>query len=70
MKTILKLHDLVPRIPELRFRKPINWEIKEGEQWAIIGPNGAGKTLLADLMQKKLALREGEIIFHEPQIRN
>ena len=24
MKTILKLHDLVPRIPELRFRKPIN----------------------------------------------
>lgn len=67
MKTILKLHDLVPRIPELRFRKPINWEIKEGEQWAIIGPNGAGKTLLADLMQKKLALREGEIIFHEDE---
>ena len=35
MKTILKLHNLVPRIPELRFQEPIDWEIKEGEQWRL-----------------------------------
>lgn len=28
----------------------INWEIKQGERWALSGPNGAGKTTLLSLI--------------------
>ena len=51
----------VPRMPELQFPEPVNWTIREGEQWAVVGPNGAGKTLLADLLQRKIALKAGEV---------
>ena len=27
------------------------------------GPNGAGKTLIADIMQRKFAFKEGEVVF-------
>lgn len=61
--TIVGIKNAVTRLPELRFTEPVNWEINEGEQWAIVGPNGSGKTLIADLMQRKFALKEGEIVF-------
>ena len=48
-------------MPELQFPEPVNWTIREGEQWAVVGPNGAGKTLLADLLQRKMALKAGEV---------
>lgn len=62
-KTIVSIKNAVTRLPELRFSEPVNWEINEGEQWAIVGPNGSGKTLIADLMQRKFALKEGEVAF-------
>lgn len=62
-KAIVNLQNVVTRLPELRFATPFNWSVREGEQWAIVGPNGAGKTLIADLMQRKFALKEGEITF-------
>lgn len=62
-KTIVSLHNVVTRLPELRFAEPFSWSVKEVEQWAIIGPNGSGKTLIADMMQRKFALKEGEITF-------
>lgn len=62
-KTIVSIEKVVTRLPELRFAEPFSWTINEGEQWAIIGPNGAGKTLIADLMQRKFALKEGEIAY-------
>ena len=62
-KTIVHLENVVTRLPELRFSTPLNWEIKEGEQWAVVGPNGSGKTLLADTMQRKFAIKEGEVLF-------
>lgn len=62
-KTIVCLKNVVTRLPELRFSAPLNWDIKEGEQWVIIGPNGSGKTLIADTMQQKFALKEGEVTF-------
>ena len=58
---LLVIDQAVTRLPELRFRQPVRWEIKKGEQWAIVGPNGAGKTLLADLAQSKFALKEGSV---------
>lgn len=53
----------VPRLPELAFKEPVNWQIQAGEQWAVIGPNGAGKSLLIDLLQRKFALKAGEVNF-------
>ena len=47
----------------LRATTPVNWRIDEGQQWAVIGPNGAGKTLIADIMQRKFAFKEGEVVF-------
>ena len=35
----------------------------EKEIIGLIGPNGAGKTLIADVMQRKFALKEGEVAF-------
>lgn len=60
---IVDLRNVVTRLPELRFAEPFNWSVKEGEQWAVVGPNGSGKTLIADMMQRKFALKEGEITF-------
>ena len=62
-KAIAYINNVVTRLPELRFAEPFSWTINEGEQWAIVGPNGSGKTLIADLMQRKFALKEGEVIF-------
>ncbi|MCD7933307.1 MAG: ATP-binding cassette domain-containing protein [Tannerellaceae bacterium] len=62
-KRLICLDDVVPRMPELQFSFPVWWDIHEGEQWAIIGPNGSGKTVLADILQRRYALKEGEVIY-------
>lgn len=62
-KEIVHIRQIVTRLPELRFHAPVEWTIREGEQWAVIGPNGAGKTLLADIMQRKFAFKEGEVVY-------
>ncbi len=59
--TTIHLENVVLRQTESGFKEPLSWEIKKGEQWAIVGPNGAGKTLLADILQRRYALKEGEI---------
>lgn len=60
---MINIRNVVTRLPELRFEEPLNWTIEEGQQWAVIGPNGAGKTLIADTLQRKFALKEGEVTF-------
>ncbi len=62
-KVIVNIQNVETRLPELRFATPLNWVIEEGQQWAVIGPNGAGKTLIADVMQRKFAFKEGEVSF-------
>lgn len=62
-KTVVNIRNVVTRLPELRLEEPLDWRIEEGQQWAIVGPNGAGKTLIADIMQRKHAFREGEVTF-------
>lgn len=62
-KVIVEIKNVVTRLPELQFTTPLNWEIEEGQQWAVIGPNGAGKTLIADVMQRKFAFKTGEVKF-------
>ncbi len=68
---MVNIQNVVTRLPELRFEEPLNWIIEEGQQWAVIGPNGAGKTLIADVMQRKFALKEGEVTFgYEGNVSN
>ena len=62
-KYVAEIAGAVPRLPELTFAEPVNWTIQAGEQWAVIGPNGAGKSLLIDLLQRKFALKAGEVNF-------
>lgn len=59
---ILKINEVVPRLGEICFQKPINWKIRRKQHWSIIGANGAGKTLLTDILIGKYALKSGEII--------
>ena len=58
--TIAALHGAVSGLENRRFREPINWQIGEGEHWAIIGSNGAGKSLLTDLLLGRYLLKEGK----------
>ena len=60
---IAEIKQAIPRLPELRLSAPLDWTIREKEQWALIGPNGAGKTLIADILQKRYALKEGSVTF-------
>ncbi|MDR1884027.1 MAG: ATP-binding cassette domain-containing protein [Prevotella sp.] len=60
-ETIIKISAAIPRMERLRFEEAINWQIKNGERWAIVGANGSGKTLLADILSGKYALKSGEI---------
>lgn len=62
-KEIARISGVVTRLPELRFKEPPCWTIRAGEQWAVVGPNGAGKSLLAGILQRKFALKEGEVVF-------
>ena len=62
-KYVAEIVGAVPRLPELTFTEPVNRTIQAGEQWAVIGPNGAGKSLLIDLLQRKFALKAGEVNF-------
>lgn len=61
-KSVLaEICDVVTRLPELRFKSPVNWRINHGEHWAVVGPNGSGKSLLAGILQRKYAMKEGEV---------
>ncbi|MCD7976497.1 MAG: ATP-binding cassette domain-containing protein [Tannerellaceae bacterium] len=62
---LIRIINAVPRLPELQFSSPLNWTIEEGRQWAVVGPNGSGKTVLTDILQRRYALKEGEVQVRE-----
>jgi molybdate transport system ATP-binding protein len=51
-----------------RYRAPIfqhiNWQIREGETWAITGPVGSGKSTFAEALTGKFPLLHGQIHYH------
>ena len=57
----LRINHAVPRFSEFSFQLPVDWKISEGEHWVVIGPNGAGKTVLTDILQRKIALKSGNV---------
>lgn len=67
---IIGIENGVPRQEYAQFESPVNWEIRDGEHWAIVGPNGSGKTMLTDILLNKYAFREGEVICKDIQGEN
>ena len=66
-KEIVHIHQVVTRLPELRFAEPVEWRICEGEQWAVVGPNGAGKTTAFNMMTGVYTPTEGKIYLTDKQ---
>jgi molybdate transport system ATP-binding protein len=69
-RIIVAFEQAVPRLAGGGFDEPLQWEIREGEQWAVVGPNGSGKTMLADLLSGRYFLKEGQIRFGIDGMRN
>jgi len=48
-----------PPAPKEGWLKPLKWQVKRGEFWAIVGENGAGKTTLARHIMGLLPVSRG-----------
>lgn len=57
---IAALYGAVPRMEELALDEPVDWQINEGQHWAVIGQNGAGKSLLCNLLLGRVLLKSGK----------
>jgi len=67
---LVEISDAVPRIEAIQFLSPVNWNISDGQHWAVVGPNGGGKTLLVDILTGKYALKSGNIYIENNQSSN
>ncbi|MBK5722526.1 ATP-binding cassette domain-containing protein [Dysgonomonas sp. Marseille-P4677] len=62
MDVIIEISEAVPRQEHVQFKRPVNFQIREGQHWAIIGANGSGKTQFVDLLLGKYALKNGVVV--------
>jgi len=53
---LISIREGVARIADYRFRRPLNFDLDEGEVLAVVGPNGGGKSMLVDVLTGKHAL--------------
>jgi molybdate transport system ATP-binding protein len=45
--------------------RSIDWQICDGEQWALLGPNGSGKTALLRALAGHRHLAGGRVVYHQ-----
>lgn len=50
MNTIIRMKDVSWRREGKDILHQINWEVKQGEHWAVLGLNGSGKTTLLNMV--------------------
>ena len=61
MNSFIKVSNILPRIPDVRFPKPISFTMNKGDVWTFYGPNGSGKTLLSEIICGRYGLSSGSI---------
>ncbi len=63
METLLKVHSLTKRFPQVLANDDISLEVRKGEIHCLLGENGAGKTTLAECLYGFYKPDAGTIIF-------
>ena len=61
--TVVCLTDATLRIRDKFILPDTNWQIKQGQHWAVLGPNGAGKTTLVRALTGDVPVVRGAINF-------
>ena len=61
MSVFIKVDNIVPRIPGVKFASPISFTMNEGDVWTFYGANGSGKTLLSEIICGRYGLMSGNI---------
>ena len=61
MNSFIKVSNIVPRIPDVKFPTPISFTMNKGDVWTFYGPNGSGKTLLSEVLCGRYGLASGSI---------
>lgn len=46
---IIKMNNVNVQYGDIQVLHNINWQVKQGERWALLGPNGSGKSTLLSL---------------------
>ncbi len=67
--TFFEIENLAISFGGLKALEGIQFQVKQGEVFAIIGPNGAGKTTLFNRINGIYSPNEGKILFKEKNIR-
>lgn len=60
----LSLEHITVRYLDKTLFTGLDWQIRQGEQWAITGPGGAGKTALLNTISGKFNVINGGIHYH------
>lgn len=59
----ISIRDISIRLAEKIAFSHTSWTIHQGENWAIVGQTGSGKTLFANVINRRLPIVGGEIIY-------
>ena len=64
---MIKTHGLGCQAGFKYLLKDINWEVRQGEHWAVFGMNGCGKTTLLSIIAGFKKYTHGELeVFGQP----
>ena len=64
-KPVVSLTDATLRIRDRFILPDTNWQIDQGQHWAILGPNGAGKTTLVKALTGEVPVVLGAISYSQ-----
>ena len=65
VKTIIRLTGATLRVRDTLLLPDTNWQIDQGQHWAILGPNGAGKTTLVRALTGDVPVVRGAISYFQ-----
>lgn len=66
--SIMAVKDVHKDFSGLKVLTGVDFEVKQGERFAIIGPNGAGKTTLFNILSGAFRPSKGKVLFGEQDI--